>query len=114
MYHVASRTSDGAGTVHHVAWRTADDEEQLAWQGEIANLGLRVTQVMDRQYFYSIYFREPGGVLFEIATDPPGFTFDEPRERLGEELKLPPWLEPQRAQIEAILPQIRLPESIAL
>ena len=108
------RGSGGAGTVHHVAWRTADDEEQLAWQQEIARLGLRVTQVMDRQYFRSIYFREPGGVLFEIATDPPGFTFDEPWERLGEELKLPPWLEPQRVQIAEILPQIRLPETIAL
>ena len=63
----------GAGTVHHIAWRTADDERQLAWQQEIARLGIRVTPVMDRQYFRSIYFREPGGVLFEIATDPPGF-----------------------------------------
>lgn len=99
----------GAGTVHHVAWRTPNDQEQLAWQEEIGQLGLHVTQVMDRQYFRSIYFREPGGVLFEIATDSPGFTFDEPRERLGQELKLPPWLEPQRADIKQILPKLSLP-----
>jgi glyoxalase family protein len=68
---------------------------------------------MDRQYFHSIYFREPGGVLFEIATDPPGFTFDEPPQRLGQGLKLPPWLEPQRSQIEETLPKVRTPETIA-
>lgn len=100
----------GAGTVHHVAWRTPDDAEQLAWQREISGLGLRVTPVMDRQYFHSIYFREPGGVLFEIATDPPGFTLDEPRARMGHALKLPPWLEPQRAEIEGMLPDLHLPE----
>jgi glyoxalase family protein len=102
--------SGGAGSVHHVAWRTPDDEEQLGWQQVIAGLKIYVTPVMDRQYFHSIYFREPGGVLFEIATDPPGFTWDEAPEELGSHLKLPPWLEPQRAQIESLLPVLRLPE----
>jgi glyoxalase family protein len=102
----------GAGTVHHVAWRTPNDDEQTAWQEEITGLGYRVSPVMDRQYFHSIYFREPGGVLFEIATDPPGFAFDEPPERLGQGLKLPPWLEPQRSQIEETLPKVRTPETI--
>jgi len=101
----------GAGSVHHVAWRTPDDEQQLAWQREINALGLRVTPVLGRQYFHSIYFREPGGVLFEIATDPPGFTLDETVERLGTQLKLPPWLEPQRSQIEHRLPRLRLPQA---
>ena len=98
----------GAGTVHHVAWRTSDDAEQLAWQEEITELGIRVTPVMDRQYFHSIYFREPGGVLFEIATDPPGFTWDEPPGQLGQALKLPPWLESRRAEIEQALPNLHL------
>ncbi len=98
----------GAGTVHHVAWRTRDDEEQLAWQQDIADLGLGVTSVKDRQYFRSIYFREPGGVLFEIATDPPGFTLDESPAQLGQGLKLPPWLEPRRTQIEQTLPKLHL------
>jgi len=96
----------GTGTVHHVAWRTADDEQQQAWRQEIADHGFRVTPVMDRQYFRSIYFREPGGVLFEIATDPPGFTRDEVPAKLGTQLKLPPWLEPQRDQIEQSLPKL--------
>jgi glyoxalase family protein len=100
----------GAGTVHHVAWRTPDEATQLAWQQRIGDLGYRVTQVMDRRYFRSIYFREPGGVLFEIATDPPGFTRDEPVAQLGHHLKLPPWLEPRRAEIEEILPSLRWPE----
>jgi glyoxalase family protein len=104
----------GAGTVHHIAWRTPNDEEQAAWQEGLTGLGYRVSPVMDRQYFHSIYFREPGGVLFEIATDPPGFSFDEPREELGRSLKLPPWLEPQRSQVEEILPKLRLPERVAL
>jgi glyoxalase family protein len=103
----------GAGIVHHVAWRTPNDEEQLAWREEIARLVPNVTPVIDRQYFHSIYFREPGGALFEIATDPPGFTVDEPLERLGQRLKLPPWLEPQRAAIEQILPELRLPEHVS-
>jgi glyoxalase family protein len=100
---------NGTGSVHHVAWRTPDDETQLAWRQEIASRGLHVTQVMDRQYFRSIYFREPGGVLFEIATDPPGFARDETVEKLGTALKLPAWLEPRRAEIERALPKLALP-----
>ena len=84
--------------------------QQEAWRRQIAGLGHNVTPVLDRQYFRSIYFREPGGVLFEIATDPPGFSIDEPLEQLGTHLKLPPWLEPMRTQIESILPPLRLPE----
>ncbi len=103
------RGREGAGTVHHVAWRTPNDAEQLAWRQDVANLGLRVTPVVDRQYFRSIYFREPGGVLFEIATDPPGMDWDEPVEDLGTRLRLPSWLEPQRAAVEAGLPALELP-----
>ncbi len=94
------------GTVHHVAWRTPDDEEQQRWRQEIKDVGLNVTPVMDRNYVHSIYFREPGGVLFEIATDPPGFTVDEPVEKLGTDLMLPSWLEPDRVQIEHRLPPL--------
>jgi len=97
------------GTVHHVAWRTPDDEQQKRWREELANDGLNVTPVIDRCYFHSIYFREPGKVLFEIATEPPGFTIDETRESLGSALKLPPWLEPMRARIESELPPVELP-----
>ena len=78
------------------------------WQQQLLARGVPVTQIMDRQYFKSIYFREPGGVLFEIATDDPGFAVDEPLLELGRKLKLPPWLEPSRDQIEATLPPIRL------
>ena len=105
----APRGLVAVGTVHHVAWRTPNDEEQLAWRDELDALGYDVTPVMDRQYFHSIYFREPGGVLFEIATDPPGFTLDETPETLGTRLMLPPWLEPARARIEQALPPLRLP-----
>ncbi len=104
----------GAGTVHHVAWRTTNRDEQMAWREEIARLRFRITAVMDRQYFQSVYFREPGGVLFEIATDPPGFTLDERPEELGTGLKLPPWLEPRRGHIEEMLPKLRLPEKSVL
>ncbi len=97
------------GTVHHVAWRTPDDASQAAWRREIAAQGYNVTPVMDRTYFRSIYFREPGGVLFEIATDTPGMTVNEPAERLGSRLVLPAWLEPRRSQIEAVLPPLDLP-----
>lgn len=98
------RGREGVGTVHHVAWRTPDDEAQAAWRERVGAAGIGVTPVRDRQYFRSIYFREPGGVLFEIATDPPGFQVDESFEELGSSLKLPPWLEPQRAEIEQVLP----------
>ena len=103
------RGTMGVGTVHHVAFRVPDDETQLALREEVAALGYNVTPVLDRNYFRSIYFREPGGVLFEIATDPPGFTADEDVEHLGENLKLPPWLEPQREQLEEALPPLRVP-----
>ena len=105
----AERPRMGYGTVHHVAFRARDDDEQEAWREAIASLGYNVTAVLDRQYFRSIYFREPGGVLFEIATDPPGFTTDETLETLGADLKLPPWLEPQRDRIEPRLIDLRLP-----
>lgn len=109
----ARHGSLGAGTVHHIAFRTPDDAQQQAWRKTIARLGLNVSPVMDRVYFHSIYYREPGGVLFEIATDNPGFTFDEPADRLGTKLMLPPWLEPERARIERVVPPVRLPSSPA-
>lgn len=97
----------GVGAVHHIAWRARTSEEQLAWRRVLAEAGLDVTPVLDRNYFQSIYFREPGGILFEIATDSPGFTVDEAPEELGSSLCLPAWLEPQRARIEARLPELR-------
>jgi glyoxalase family protein len=96
----------GIGGVHHIAFRTPDDVEHEQWRRRIAGAGLRVTPVIDRFYFKSIYFREPGGVLFEIATDGPGFATDEDAAHLGERLSLPPFLEPHRAQIEAGLKPI--------
>ncbi len=102
----------GAGTIHHVAFRAPDDESQSAAREELVTLGYNVTPQIDRDYFHSVYFREPGGVLFEIATDPPGFTVDEPLASLGQSLKLPEWLEPRRFEIEALLPNIRLPMRI--
>ena len=96
----------GAGSVHHVAFRVPDDPAQAAYQTALYDAGLGVTEVKDRQYFHSIYFREPGGTLFEIATDQPGFATDEPVARLGEKLQLPPWLESRRTIIEERLPQI--------
>ena len=98
------------GTVHHVAFRAADAGEQLAWREKVAALGLNVTPVLDRRYFQSIYFREPGGVLFEIATDAPGFAIDEPEDQLGTSLQLPPRYEASRKQLEDRLPRLRLPE----
>ncbi len=97
----------GIGGVHHVAFRTPTGEEHAAWQKQLTSTGVPVTPVIDRFYFKSIYFREPTGVLFEIATDGPGFASDEPLEHLGEGLALPPFLEPHRAQIEAGLKPIR-------
>jgi glyoxalase family protein len=95
-----------AGCVHHVAWRTPNDEEQKDWRKDIVVAGLNPTPVINRVYFHSVYFREPGGVLFEIATDPPGFTADEPEAKLGTSLKLPPWLESSRKRIEQALPKL--------
>ena len=94
------------GTIHHIAFRTSDDAEQREWLGEITRLGYNISPVMDRVYFHSIYYREPGGILFEIATDSPGFAVDEPVEQLGKGLQLPPWLESLRPRIESALPAI--------
>lgn len=98
------------GTVHHVAWRAPDEDTQATWRGELVDRGVSVTSILDRQYFRSIYFREPGGTLLEIATDEPGFTADEPLLELGRNLKLPPWLEPNREEIAAALPELDLPD----
>ena len=98
-----------AGSVHHIAFRARDAQEQLQWREQLVDLGFNVTPVIDRIYFHSIYFREPGGVLFEIATEPPGFVFDETIEELGTALRLPPWLESARSQIEKGLPAIDVP-----
>jgi glyoxalase family protein len=95
-----------AGSVHHIAWRAKNDDEQGAWRTELTRAGASPTHVLDRQYFHSIYFREPGGVLFEIATDNPGFATDETVETLGSHLKLPPWLEERREPIERHLPPL--------
>ncbi len=104
----------GVGTVHHIAWRGKDDVEQLAMRDQIEMSGSRITPVIDRFWFKSVYFREPGGVLFEIATDGPGFATDEDPAHLGESLVLPPWLERMRGQIEGALPPITLPTSAAV
>jgi glyoxalase family protein len=96
----------GPGIVHHIAFRAADDAAQEQWRLALLAAGLNVTPVQDRQYFHSIYFREPGGVLYEIATDNPGFLIDEPYATLGTHLKLPPWLEPHREQLEKALPAL--------
>lgn len=98
--------ASGAGTVHHIAFRARDDAAQATVRERVASAGIEVTPVRDRNYFRSIYFREPGGVLFEVATDAPGFAIDEPVEQLGSGLKLPAWLEPRRASITAILPDL--------
>jgi len=102
-----------AGTVHHIAFRAADDDEQRKLREQLVARGLNVTPVIDRQYFHSIYFREPNGILFEIATDGPGFLIDEPVNALGETLKLPPIYESKRNEIERVLPTIHLHQSAA-
>jgi len=99
----------GVGTVHHLAWRVEDDAHQLAVRGQVEAAGGQATGVIDRFWFKSVYFKEPGGVLFEIATDGPGFATDEDPAHLGEALVLPPWLEAQRRGIEGVLPPITLP-----
>lgn len=95
----------GRGSIHHVAFRVPDDEVQSEWREKLLKMGFQVTPVQNRDYFRSIYFREPGGVLFEIATDIPGFTKDEPLDKLGEKLQLPARFEKNREQIEAQLPE---------
>lgn len=97
---------NGIGTVHHVAFAIEDPGKQLELRESLLSRGVQVTDVRDRQYFLSIYFREPGGVLFEVATTGPGFTVDEPKSNLGRALKLPPWEEPSRNEIESNLPEI--------
>lgn len=98
----------GAGTVHHIAWRAVDDAEHARWRTHVEESGYHPTPIVDRQYFNALYFREAGGILFEIATDPPGFARDEEPNALGEELKLPEWYEPKRAVIESLLPPIEV------
>ncbi|MDQ2691966.1 MAG: ring-cleaving dioxygenase [Chloroflexota bacterium] len=101
----------GTGSVHHVAWRVKDSEEQMALREMLLRAGLRPTPQIDRFWFKSVYYKEPGGVLFELATDGPGFDRDEDMEHLGEQLILPPWLEPNRSEIEAALPTLAMPGS---
>ena len=108
----ASIPRPGAGTIHHVAFRAPSPEDQRAWQASLREAGLDVTPVIDRQYFDAVYFREPGGVLFEIATDPPGFAVDEDEAHLGEALKLPARYEPHRERIERVLPELRVPAHV--
>lgn len=99
----------GPGVIHHVAWRVRDDAEQRQVRTRVEVAGCRPTPVIDRFWFKSVYFQEPGGVIYELATDGPGFAVDEERDRLGERLVLPPWLEPHRARIESALPPVALP-----
>ena len=101
------RGSGGAGTIHHIAYRVSDDAAQLELKDRIAAAGLSVSDVRDRDYFHSIYYREPGGILFEIATDVPGFAVDEPASSLGTALMLPKQIEPLRSRIEKILPPLQ-------
>jgi glyoxalase family protein len=105
------RGLQGAGSVHHIAWRVPTDGAQVEWRSDLLARGLEVTPVIDRTYFHSIYYREPSGILFEIATDPPGFTVDEPLESLGQTLVLPAWLEPSRGELSGILPKLELTEA---
>ncbi|WP_263368055.1 ring-cleaving dioxygenase [Edaphobacter bradus] len=107
----ASHGRMGAGSVHHIAFRIADDASQLEWKSVLGKY-VEVTPVQERTYFQSVYFREPGGVLFELATDPPGFLWDEPIESLGEELRIPPWLEGHRSVIEQRLLPIELHKAV--
>ena len=104
---------ESIGTVHHVAWRTPDAENQAWWRDRLLQAGRNVTPVIDRWYFQSIYYREPGGVLFEIATDGPGFTVDETPEKLGSGLSLPPWFGVRRDRLDEILPPIVVPTTTA-
>lgn len=96
----------GSGTVHHIAWRAKDLEEHEAWRSMAVEAGLHPTGIIDRQYFNAVYLREPGGILFEIATDPPGFANDETPDKLGEKIMLPSWYEPHREAIEENLPDV--------
>jgi glyoxalase family protein len=103
----------GTGSIHHLAWRVNDEAHQLEARETVLCNGAHPTPVIDRFWFKSVYFREPGGVLFELATDGPGFHVDEKVELLGESLVLPPWLEPNREAIEKVLPNLTMPHEIA-
>ncbi len=105
----ARRGAWGTGSVHHLAWRVDDVEHEVEVRSRVESNGARPTPTIDRFWFKSVYFKEPGGVLFELATDGPGFAVDEDPAHLGETLVLPPWLEPQRATITAGLPELRPP-----
>jgi glyoxalase family protein len=109
----AQRGAWGVGSVHHLAWRVEDEQHQLTVRAQVGAAGGHATDVIDRFWFKSVYFREPGGVLFEFATEGPGFGIDESPDHLGEQLVLAPWLEPYRAEIEAALPPLSLPVSAA-
>ena len=98
----------GVGTVHHIAWRASDDRDQLDWKEYVEGHGYGVTPVQDRNYFNAIYFREHGKILFEIATDPPGFAVDEPMEKLGQKLTLPSWFESKREELKETLPPVEV------
>lgn len=106
----AAPGTTGVGMVHHIAFRSKDDADQLDWKKEMEQLGMRVTPVQSRNYFNAIYFREPGGLLFEIATDPPGFTHDESQLTMGNKLMLADWFEAKREQIEKQLPSFHIRE----
>jgi glyoxalase family protein len=105
----SNRGAWGTGSIHHLAWRVDDEKHQIEVRERVQSGGSRPTQVIDRFWFKSVYFPEPGGVLFELATEGPGFAVDEDPDHLGESLVLPPWLEPSRREIVAVLPQLSLP-----
>lgn len=98
----------GAGTVHHIAWRSKDEEDLLRWESLLKEKEYYPTEIRDRNYFKAVYFHEQGGILFEIATDPPGFSVDEPIDELGNKLMLPSWLESKRQELEDILPSVEV------
>lgn len=106
----SGRGAWGTGSIHHLAWRVEDEAHQLEVRQRVQEGGSRPTPVIDRFWFKSVYFPEPGGVLFELATEGPGFAVDEDPAHLGESLVLPPWLEPERASIEAVLPRLTMPQ----
>ena len=98
----------GAGTVHHIAWRAKDEEQHQKWRELLEQEGYFPTEILDRNYFKALYFHEGGGILFEIATDLPGFTVDEPLSELGNKLMLPTWLEDKREEMVELLPHIEV------
>ncbi|MBA3272621.1 MAG: VOC family protein, partial [Chthoniobacterales bacterium] len=100
----------GTGSIHHLAWRVDDNEHEAEARASVQSAGAHTTSVIDRFWVKSVYFKEPGGVLFELATDGPGFAVDEDPAHLGDTLVLPPWLEPNRAAIEAVVPKLTMPQ----